>query len=166
VSTPGWQDAWNTRIDSVDAEHRELVALLQDLTERFTRVPGGAHHDARSPAPRGETPPARDASTDHDALIAALERLGEHAREHFRHEEELMRLIDYPEIGAHRSEHVLLLAEYVEMVRDLKKQATTHLDPETVSALRQWLVGHMLSADKEYADFYFAMLAGDDESSR
>ena len=69
-----------------------------------------------------------------------------------------MRSIDYPDLGAHRCEHALLYAEYVEMVRDLKRQSITRLESETVTSLRRWLMGHMLGADKEYADYYYALL--------
>ena len=48
------------------------------------------------------------------------------------------------------------------MVRDLERQLITHLDPESIKSLHQWLVGHMVGADRDYADHYFALLADAD----
>ena len=157
MSIPGWQDVWSLQIEVIDAEHRLLVETLGDLARRFTLEPGGAPE-----MPRAD---AAESVRQHDALIAALEGLGAQAREHFQHEEAFMRSIDYPDLGAHRSEHSLLLAEYIEMVRDLAPGPVTRLDPETVSALRAWLVGHILGPDRELADHYFALLETEDASA-
>jgi hemerythrin len=69
-----------------------------------------------------------------------------------------MRAIDYPEMASHRCEHALLLAEYIEMVRDLERQSLIQLDSETVQSLHHWLVSHMVGADRDYADYYFSIL--------
>jgi hemerythrin len=152
VSAPTWNEAWSLRIDAVDAEHRALIDQLAQLAERFA-----APLDQDTGAPRAEQGAAE---LQHEALMLALERFGEHARVHFQNEEAFMRAIDYPGLGGHRSEHALLLAEYVEMVRDLKEQNVTLLDPETVSALRGWVVAHILGSDREFADHYYELLRG------
>ena len=149
-----WQESWTLGIDMMDAEHQSLVDGINQLAVRFTADP------AQAAEPLGvvgeDTPP--DSSANHVALITALEALAEQAREHFKHEEALMRAIDYPDLASHRSEHALLLAEYIEMVRDLDRQSLIHLESETVQSLHHWLVGHMVGADKDYADYYFSIL--------
>ncbi len=149
-----WQESWTLGIDLMDAEHQSLVDGINQLAERFTADPAQAAEPLE--VADGDTPPSP--SVNHVALITALEVLAEQAREHFKHEEALMRAIDYPELASHRSEHALLLAEYIEMVRDLERQTQTRLDSETVQSLHHWLVSHMVGADKDYADYYFAML--------
>jgi hemerythrin len=141
VSIPTWQDAWTLHIDAMDADHRALVVLLGELARRFTPQPGEA----------------ADAG-GHEALMAALEDLGEHTREHFHNEEEFMRSLDYPGLAAHRSEHALLLAEYVEMLRELRQQEVARLEEETITALRSWLVAHILGADRDLAEFYYGLV--------
>ena len=69
-----------------------------------------------------------------------------------------MRSIGYPELVAHRSEHALLVAEYVEMVRELRQQGVTRLEEETITALRSWLVAHILGADRDLAEFYYGVV--------
>lgn len=142
-----WQPAWNLGIERLDREHRMLIAELKTLSRRFAAA-GEERVSATDPDP-GAYPPA-----EHEALMTALEAFGDQVLAHFDREEDFMRSIRYPDLGAHRSEHALLHAEYVEMVRSLRHQAITRLDAETISALRRWLVSHILAADKEYADYY------------
>ena len=149
-----WQESWTLGIELVDVEHRSLVASVNQLAARFTRDPAQVAEPLMAAA--GDT--LGDPAAEHVALIAALEALAKQAREHFKHEEALMRVIDYPELASHRSEHALLLAEYIELVRDLERQTVCHLDSETLESLHYWLVGHMVGADKEYADYYFSLL--------
>ncbi len=149
-----WQESWTLGIDLMDAEHQSLVDGINQLAARFTVDPAQAAEPVGVAG--GDTPP--DPSVNHVALITALEVLAEQAREHFKHEETLMRAIDYPELASHRSEHALLLAEYIEMVRDLDRQTLIHLDSETLQSLHHWLVSHMVGADKDYADYYFSIL--------
>ena len=149
-----WQESWTLGIDMMDAEHQSLVDGINQLAVRFTRDPAQAAEPLRVAG--GDT--LGDPAAEHVALMAALELLAEQAREHFKHEEALMRAIDYPELASHRSEHALLLAEYIEMVRDLDRQSLIHLESETVQSLHHWLVGHMVGADKDYADYYFSIL--------
>ncbi len=158
MSITHWQEGWTLGIDLIDSEHRVLVDRLNDLAVHFTAaLPDGGDQGWESP---GVTPGPEGGATliGHAGLIAALEGLGELAREHFHHEEALMRAIDYPGLGAHSSEHSLLMAEYIEMVRDLARQSVTQLDAETIVCLRHWLVGHMVGSDKDYATYYFTIL--------
>ena len=161
-----WQDHWNLHIDPIDEEHRALVEGLNRLAERFVApLPGLSGQEGNGNGVGGTPGDDLGAVDRHRALITALEILADQTREHFKHEEALMRAIDYPELAAHRSEHALLLAEYVEMVRDLDRQATSHLDAETLAALQHWLVGHMVGADREYANHYAALIQSPQEQS-
>ncbi len=149
-----WQESWTLGIDLIDVEHQSLVDGVNQLAARFTLDPA----QAAEPVGMGGGGNPHDTSANHAALIKALEALAEQAREHFKHEETLMRAIDYPELASHCSEHALLLAEYIEMVRDLERQSLIHLDSETLRSLHHWLVSHMVGADKDYADYYFSIL--------
>ena len=150
-----WQENWTFGIDVIDAEHQGLVDTINQITKQFSRDAG----DMASPAAGS---PSLDVSTvprvRHDSLHAALMAFAAQAREHFRHEENLMRNIGYPDLAGHRSEHALLLADYIEMARDLERQGITNLDGETMLALHHWLVGHMVGADRDYADYYFTLV--------
>ncbi len=154
MSTILWKESWTLGIDPIDAEHQELVNGINQLASRFSEDPGeGGESLAGSHQEIQDSLAAR-----HLALMMALDDLANLARRHFQHEEALMRAIDYPELASHSSEHALLVAEYVEMVRELERQYLTRLDAETLHSLHRWLVSHMVGADKAYADHYFKLL--------
>ncbi|MEA3276868.1 MAG: hemerythrin family protein [Pseudomonadota bacterium] len=140
-----WHDHWTLHIDTLDEDHHALVELLSDLARCFATEPGEGS---------GSDELADCAGVD---LFAALEQLGAHAREHFRREEEFMRGIDYPGLAEHRTEHALLMAEYTELVRDLKEQGVRHIDEKTLETLKHWLIAHILGADRGFADVYFQL---------
>lgn len=157
-----WQERWTLGIDLMDTEHQCLVKTLAEISARFAMPPLAPNDlDASGPGP-GECAPPPECGD----LIDVLDGLAELAREHFKHEEDLMRAINYPDLAAHRSEHALLLAEFIEMVRDLERQSVTHLDANSMKSLHQWLVGHMVGADKDYANHYFTLLAEADAPLR
>jgi hemerythrin-like metal-binding protein len=83
-----------------------------------------------------------------------LARLGEYTRAHFDREEAFMRNIRYPELCAHKTEHDLLMAEYTELVQSVRDDGARDMDPEALDALKRWLMGHVLDADRHLADFY------------
>jgi len=143
-----WRDDWAVSIDALDDDHRALVHLLSGICQRY------ADQEAR---PDGRSSPGRRVGQDID-LIADLERLGEQVRDHFQREEALMRSIDYPGLPAHQCEHALLMAEYRSMVRELKEQGETHLDPAAMENLNDWMIPQILGADRALADYYFQIL--------
>jgi hemerythrin-like metal-binding protein len=134
-----WREAWSLRIDSVDAEHRELV-------ERFAQI---CRSFGAAGAPRG----AHMAS----ALLEALDGLGEAAREHFRREEDLMAAIGYEDIAEHRTEHALLMAEYADLVRRWSQKGRPVLDSLTQETIRDWILDHILGADREFATAFHTL---------
>jgi hemerythrin len=136
-----WRHDWDSGVAFMDDEHRELAALLSDIAEKFAWAGIGADRRGSGLDP---------ASTP---LILALERLGRHAREHFLHEEEYMRALDYPQLEAHASEHALLLAEYTQLLRATRDCGAGRLDASTLDALKNWLLGHILDTDRRFADY-------------
>jgi hemerythrin-like metal-binding protein len=134
-----WRDAWSLQIETVDTEHRELVERFAEICQRY-----GA-------APRPQV--------DHgaSALLAALDALGEAAREHFRREEDLMAAIGYEDIAEHRTEHALLMAEYADLVRRWGQNRRPVLDALTQEIIRDWILDHILGADREFATAFHAL---------
>jgi len=147
-----WRDAWALHIDTLDDDHRALVDLLQEITEHF--CPEGGRPDGSPP----DTLVRGDAG---DELYAALERFGDLARRHFARVEELARTIDYPALADHHTEHVLLMAEFTTLVRELRRRGAVRLNAQELDNLRQWVVAHVLGADRQLAHHYFKICAGD-----
>jgi hemerythrin-like metal-binding protein len=121
-----WTDALALGIDPIDDEHRKLFAMLDEAMRRD-----------------GETLSAAEAG-------AAVDRLIAFAAEHFRHEEEVMARIGYPETDRHRRAHVKLR----EQAKFLKTMLEDQGDPvqvrvETAGFLSDWLASHLAGMDME-----------------
>lgn len=112
-----WRDSYSIGNAEIDAEHQRLFVLAHDFSE------------------------AQDKATRSDCA----EQLFQYTREHFGHEEALMREIDYPEIEAHMAQHKHLLAK-LNGIADKISQDT--LNPsELKTFLTGWLVGHIVTFD-------------------
>ncbi|MCG6862987.1 MAG: hemerythrin domain-containing protein [Chromatiaceae bacterium] len=141
-----WRDEWTLGIDTLDDDHREIVDLLLDIARRFGEAP---EHSEGSP----ESTDTNNAADD--SLYDALNHFGAFARRHFQREEEFIRTIEYPGLPDHRSEHALLMAEFTDLVRDLRERGVTRLAVQDLDTLKQWVVAHILGADRKFADHYF-----------
>jgi hemerythrin len=132
----------------MDEDHRALAGILNRLARDFGVSPGTAARKVR--ASRHGSP----------CLIAALNRLGKHTREHFLREEDVMRTLDYPGFPAHKSEHDMLLAEFSMMVREIRESGQGRLEMVHLEALKAWLMGHVLDVDRELAEFLKGAVEG------
>lgn len=140
-----WRPEWSLHLDTLDRDHRALIEQLADVCLRF--------------CPEASSGRAGNAL----ALIDALTDLGEAMRAHFRREEEFMRSFAYDGIGRHRNEHAILMAEYTDMLREWRAEGLHVFDEAAQSTVRDWLLAHILGADREFANAYFR-LCGRDES--
>lgn len=135
-----WRDTWLLDIPEVDRENRQLVALLNRA----------ARHLGCPEALPGARPQVR-----HERVMCRMmQDLGEHVRRHFEHEEAYMRGVVYPDYEIHCYEHLTLLAEYAELMRDVRDQGLVCLDLDTLDSLKGWLIGHIAGADRRFGDYY------------
>lgn len=125
-----WHDEWALGIEPLDTDHRQAVILLDHLF---------ALEHARP-------------------LTARLDDLIAHLRRHFDAEQMFLRSIDYPEWQTHCRDHLLQLAELVELKRELEHSGAIRLSDEDASAIRQWFFAHMLAEDRRFALYYRAKL--------
>jgi hemerythrin-like metal-binding protein len=128
-----WHDEWSLNVDVLDTEHRELIEKLSEICDRF--------------GPDASAGCSGNAS----ALIAELTELGDAVREHFRREEDLMKMVGYEGIGEHATEHALLMAEYADLVRHWGTQNIHVLDDDARTSVLDWILDHILGADRDFA---------------
>jgi|GEM_PF-385662 len=131
-----WRDEWTLNVDFMDEDCRAMAALLNQIARDVSCCVGGGWKAAIC---------AR--------LMSRLDALGAYAREHFRREEQVMRKTDYPAFAQHKAEHDLLLAEYTVMLRDIRGAGIRSIDSSMLEALKQWLIGHVLTDDKALAKY-------------
>lgn len=138
-----WHDEWSLNIETLDQDHRHLIEQLGDICLRF--CPEASH----------------GRSGDANALLDALTRLGESMREHFQREEAFMRSFDYEGIGEHQCEHAMLMAEFTALLREWRVEGLTVFDETCQGFIRDWLLAHILGADRHFAETYFNLFGSD-----
>jgi len=121
MTTVHWNPYLSIGHDGIDAEHQDLVKVLNDL---ITRIEDGA-----------ELGEVRD----------GLGRLIEETERHFRHEEAVMEREAYPEAEHHCHLHQALSTEI--RAFDAELAGGKEMGPEITDFIRDWLIHHILKSD-------------------
>ncbi len=122
-----WDHTMELGHEAMDADHKQLVALVNQLAEGIANNLGKQAYDA------------------------VLDDLMAHTRAHFGMEEKLMAACSYPYADEHRSEHARLIKD----ARDYRAKFDAGAEP-SISLLYffdQWLTRHILASDRELASF-------------
>jgi hemerythrin len=127
-----WRDSWCLGCQRIDQQH---IGLAEALNRAFEAV-------AAAPNPEA-------ARRESQRLLQALY---DESRRHFDDEEGLMQLCSFPELGMHHREHVMLLAELHEFMREVEAGSGV-LDVTSLTSLKHWLIDHVLDADKTFVGF-------------
>ncbi len=123
-----WNDKFSVNIKEVDAQHKKLVSMINEL------------YDAMK-AGRGS-----------DITGKILSGLIQYVGTHFATEERLMSAHNYPGYQAHKSEHQKFSQKASELQKEFQKGVPV-LTVELFSFLKDWLQGHILNADKKFGPF-------------
>lgn len=126
-----WTDALSVGLHEIDDQHRWLV----DATNRL--------HDA-----------LHDHHCDRASLGAIIEGLMDYTMNHFVMEESLFERHHYPDAAAHKAQHNHFTAKVMQLLTDF--EAGQDLGPEVLTLLRDWLQGHIMHTDKDYAPYLAA----------
>ena len=118
-----WSNAHSVYLPEIDAEHRALYRLGDEL---YKAILAGAEAARLQPI---------------------LVNLLESAEQHFRHEERLMRAIHYTAFDWHKRQHDSVRKRLKAAVRRVAAGDTAAAG-ELVEFLSEWLRGHMAVADR------------------
>ncbi|MBI5055683.1 MAG: hemerythrin family protein [Nitrospirae bacterium] len=123
-----WKNDLSVNINSIDAEHKKLIALINELNEAMSSGKGK------------------------DIVGKVLNDLIEYTKTHFAHEEKLMAEHSYPGYLPHKKEHDELARQVIDFDRDLKagKLVVTVL---IMTFLKDWLTTHIKGTDQKYSPF-------------
>ena len=127
-----WNESYSVGVAVLDAEHRELVATVNELYEAMMKGKGK------------------------EVMGKTLERMMDYCKFHFAHEEELFAKTNYPDTAAHKVEH----ENHAKLVLELKTKFKTNLGNavsiELLNTLRNWLIDHFLGTDQKYTAHFNA----------
>jgi hemerythrin len=120
-----WGHEYETGIEAVDADHRELVDLINDFHDLLVR--GGT----------------RTEIIDLFSVVAANISL------HFKAEENAMRRIDYPDYRSHKGDHDRLLEEIDKIAHDYEVGKYLNRQLALATRIRDWFDTHFFDMDKK-----------------
>lgn len=151
-----WRDNLNLGIPEIDDQHKALAGMLNDIASMLHGNNGSDQIQAEveATATAQHSGSAHAGLVEQDPVLMLLEKLVRHTREHFACEEALMQASGYPDLNTHRREHVMLLAELKQFLTSVE-EGGLELTMESLSALKHWLIAHIVESDQDYADFYF-----------
>jgi hemerythrin len=121
-----WRDDWLIGIDELDADHKEIVRLINRLAD-----------------------PSEDSP-----VLQRLEDLAVHLQAHFEREERFLDRIHYPERAAHANEHAMELAEFTLHKRDLTASGAAVMDEASLAGIKTWFFNHAVARDQLFADYF------------
>jgi hemerythrin len=123
-----WGPDLSVGVAEIDAQHQHFVELVNVL---YRAIRAG----------RGR-----------DALGTAFDELAEYTRTHFTTEEQLLLWHDYPEYAEHKAQHDAMI-ERVATLRRRFQAGDQAITFELMGTMSEWLVTHIQSSDKRYANF-------------
>ena len=126
-----WNDRYSVGIAKIDAEHRKLVDLINEL---YAAILSG---------------------TSASVIAKVLDGLACYTFSHFAAEEGLMKRYRYPGYLQHKAEHDKLVEQVKQLQQELRAGKAT-VSQEVMSFLQRWLIGHILGVDKKYTSHLHA----------
>jgi len=121
-----WNDGYKIGDEDIDAQHQQLFKLVNTVL----------------------------AAKDKGTLTNCAMALFQYTREHFAHEEQLMKRLQYPAMTAHKAQHESLISRLSEVAARI---ANNTLDHQVLEAfLSDWLLNHIATSDVKLAAYIHA----------
>jgi hemerythrin len=121
-----WTNEMSLDVKMLDNDHKKLAVLINDLHEGLM-----AGHDSES-------------------LEHIFYELIAYSRLHFTHEEQLLAEAGYSGAAAHKYEHEHKISQLLGMQARFQKATKSADYLEVLDRLKNWLLTHMESSDKEF----------------
>jgi hemerythrin len=129
VALIGWLPTYSVNIPPIDAQHKSLFDLLNQLHDEIVIK-----------------------KSNHDIIGAALEELIQYTKTHFELEERFLESMHYPEMAKHKAKHEALTRQVMKLQQEFAAGKTA-MATEVMNFMLAWLTNHILRTDKQYAAF-------------
>ena len=123
-----WSEELSTGIKEVDAQHRRLVDIINELHVAML--------DRR----------------EKQVMSKIFTELVDYTKTHFSYEEKLFAEHGYPAGRAHKLQHEGLAQKVIDLKEEFDA-GNTAVTLEVMRFLRDWLADHIIASDKLYASF-------------
>ena len=131
MSRIDWDDSFNTQNAEIDKQHMKWIKIYNELHETLINGNGKNLLGITS---------------------TTLKLMGDYAYYHFKYEEDFMKSIDFPHIVEHKRQHKDFDSQIYELNRDVREGKTV-LNTQLIKIMRNWIVEHILHADKKYVEY-------------
>ena len=133
-----WSTQFETGLPEIDAQHRNLVAMLNRLATELAIAP------------------------DEPRLGQVFDDLAAYAVGHLRHEQSIWdrHLRESPEVQRHRATHAAFEARVHAFAVEARVRPVTEVAREVAAYLARWLVSHILESDRHLAHLVLALRSG------
>lgn len=123
-----WSDDLAVHHDQIDAEHRYLIDIVNELYEAVA-------------ADRGR-----------EVIADTLARLADYTIWHFDREEQIMRRVGYPHLAEHVARHGELIDELGKRAWELEV-GMADVSQRTLDFLKEWIYAHLKMEDKDLVNY-------------
>ncbi|MGA1865966.1 MAG: bacteriohemerythrin [Thermoplasmatota archaeon] len=125
-----WDQSLSVGVEIIDAQHRMLIARLDDLSKALEQHREGA------------------------LILKTLDFLSKYTHFHFDEEEKKMKESAYPHYEEHHRLHLEFIEKLMEMEQDFEEDGVTRALGESVNTfLWNWLVDHIREVDTRFGKF-------------
>jgi hemerythrin len=120
-----WNESWLIGVQEVDAQHKQLVSLVNQLHQAMSQGKGK------------------------EVLGGILDSLILYTQQHFSAEERMLEQNQYPDLLEHKRQHVALTKKVVDFQQEFKG-GTMGMSLDIMQFLKTWLQSHILGTDVKY----------------
>lgn len=122
-----WNDSFKIGVPLIDEQH----AMFFEIYESFIDVYENKDHDP------------------HEEALHVINELVTYIEMHFRVEEELLAVSDYPDIDQHIYEHDIFIKKIEEFIISHEYQ-NQNLFRSILDFMKKWFLNHIMQTDKEF----------------
>lgn len=126
-----WDDSYSVNIKSIDDQHKQLIAFLNELNDAMAKGKGK------------------------ETIGDILKELAEYTKYHFNHEEELFEKHGYKGTNEHKEEHKYFVNEVTNFINDYN-EGKFGLSIKVMNFLKDWTLKHIKGSDQKYTEFLVA----------
>lgn len=129
VNAITWKPSMSVGVKALDADHKALIGMINDLDQAITTNEALA------------------------VIVAIVHRLVDYTDYHFEREEGMMRACGYPGFEKHRLEHRAIERRIKDFRRTFDDNVIGGADRRLMAFMLDWLRGHILKSDINYRPF-------------
>lgn len=127
-----WDDGYSVGILSIDRQHKVLIDYINRLNDEISK-----------------------SEPDRNMLMYILNGLVGYTNSHFKYEEMLFTLHEYPSTEQHKEKHIRLFDKIAEF-KTRFDAGDTDVGQELLTFLKDWLNEHILKEDMAYSPHLLA----------